>query len=166
MKNKNDNQQNIEKGKELFYSYYGSRFGLYHDLGDEYEKCNVPKMIERKWRKDIIKILKNDIKNSVGMELHTAVIRYINLTSPGAFWLMDLLEERELDTYTALLFCRMIKDEYKVFKFETRSTNRFLEKYKNKLLSKPITVHESYLNSLNTKVDLSEEALKKAILEL
>lgn len=38
MKKRTDKHKaDLEKGKFLYYQYYGSKFGMWHDLGDEYE---------------------------------------------------------------------------------------------------------------------------------
>lgn len=55
MKKRTDKHKaDLEKGKFLYYQYYGSKFGMWHDLGDEYEKFYIPQEIEAEWKADIL----------------------------------------------------------------------------------------------------------------
>ena len=135
----------IEKGKRLFYQYYGSRFGMWHDLGDEYERCNIPKAFEREWRDVFLNKLETEMQSARGEELFTAVGRYTDLLDVGPAWMILFLQTRETDTFTAVLLCEQLKDMLDEKKNRTTAyVRRFLERFKRRLLALPVVIDESY----------------------
>ena len=144
---------NIEKGKELFYKYYGSKFGIAHDLGSEYERCNIPKNLEEEWLKDIKNTLiaKIQSKDCVGHELCVFINRYEQICSSKELedfiGIIEYCLNRELDTFTKLLICenlknvsRRITDDQVLVRI-----NEIIAKQKTELLSKEITVDGSHV---------------------
>jgi len=155
---------NLEKGKSLYFEYYGYKFAMYHDLGDEYADCNVPKKIEEKWKAEILKTLGNEITVAQGSDLHDAVSRYMHLLPASDKWLMRFLTTREIDTFTAIIFCEQLKNMTRTFIVKKIRVRRFLDKFKAKLLNEPVLIHESYKNaSFMQGYDFSENAIKKRI---
>lgn len=144
---KKNKQIDLEKGKSLYYQYYGNKFGIYRDLGDVYSKCNIPEKIEAEWKVNILETLKNEISHFFGLDLLVAVDRYLNLLQPSPDWLMTFLQTRETDTFTAIIFCEELKNKMRLSNKKTAASIRhFLNGFKVKLLNEPITIHESYKN--------------------
>lgn len=138
---------NLEKGKMLYYQYYGSKFGMWHDLDDEYEKCYVPQEIEAEWKADIISKLEKEILTAQGSDLEVAVSRYINLIPKSSNYLIRLLQSKEMDTFTSIIFCEMLKNDMLKTKNKIKAAHirSFLDEMKIKLLKTSITIHESYI---------------------
>lgn len=154
----------LEKGKSLYYQYYGNKFGMHYDLGNEYEDCNIPKEIENEWKKDILGKLENEISTAQGSDLHFAVNRYINLLPADTEWLMQLLQTREMDTFTAIIFCETLKDMARMLITKSIVVRRFLDEFKVKLLCQPITIHETYKNAVYMRdYDFSHDNIIKRI---
>lgn len=122
---------------------------MWHDLGDEYEKCYVPQETENIWKADILSQLENEILTAQGFDLEIAVSRYMDLLPERYDYLISLLQSKEIDTFTAIIFCETLKDISLKTKDRANSVRirRFLDEMKVKLLNEPITVHESYTNS-------------------
>ena len=51
--NKKDKRIDLEKGKRIFFKCKGSFFAIDRDWGSEYYNCNIPKVLEEKWHKEI-----------------------------------------------------------------------------------------------------------------
>lgn len=155
----------IEKGKWLFYQYYGSRFGMWHDLGDEYERCNIPKALEKEWRYDILNGLETEMGSARGETLFTAVGRYTDLLDVGSSWMMLFLQTRETDTFTAVLLCEQLKNmlDEKQNK-EAAYIRRFLDRFKRRLLASPVVIDDSYraCGYVDEKI-LREDAVRERI---
>lgn len=159
----------FEKGKRLYYEYYGNKFGLYWDLGNEYSNCNIPKKVENEWNADIMDHLEDEISKAQGSSLQLAVDRYIKLLKVKYEWLMAFLETKEMDTFTAIILCESLKNMARLVK--NRSTKKrirhFLDEYKVKLLHEPIVVHESYKSAeYMCNYDFSDENIKARINEI
>lgn len=148
----------LEKGKFLFYQYYGNKFGMWHDLGDEYEKCYIPQEIEAEWKADILSKLEKEILTAQGLDLEIAVSRYINLIPESSNYLIRLLQSKETDTFTSIIFCEMLKNKALKTKDKAKAAHirLFLDDMKIKLLNKPITVHKSYNNDHTRNYDFSD----------
>ena len=158
---------NLEKGKSLYYHYYGSIFGMCYDLGTEYADCNIPKEIEIEWKKDILDKLEKEISTAQGDNLHLAVSRYIDLLPADTEWLMQLLQTREMDTFTAIIFCEQLKNMSKIDIIKSIVVRRFLDDFKVKLFSQPITIHQTYKNAVYMRdYDFSHDNIIKRINEI
>lgn len=153
----------LEKGKSLYYEYNGNRFGMWHELGDEYENCNVPEKIENEWKKDIINKLEKRISTAQGFDLEYAVSSYLRLSKAGYKWLIRLLQTRKMDTFTAIIFCEKLKDMARASLIKRIVIRRFLKNFKAKLLSQPITIHETYKNAYMNNYDFSDGNIIKRI---
>ena len=156
---------NLEKGKSLYFEYYGSKFGMYRDgLGNEYADCNVPQAIENEWKSDILSKLENEIKSAQGDELHVAVSAYMHLLPAEPEWLIQLLQTRAMDTFTAIIFCEQLKNMTRTHPLKKMRVRRFLDKFKTKLLNEPITIHETYKNDdYMQNYDFSDDNIKARI---
>lgn len=135
----------LEKGRELFYQYYGNKFGMRHDLDDAYDRCRVPAGMEKKWRADIINKLEAEMRSACGAALEIAVSRYMHIKGAGPAWLMHFLQSRETDTFTAVILCEQLKNSLGGKKNRTASRiRRFLDSFRQKLLDSPVTIDRSY----------------------
>lgn len=121
---------------------------MWHDLDDEYEKCYVPQEIEAEWKADIISKLDKEILTAQGSDLEVAVSRYINLIPKSSNYLIRLLQSKEMDTFTSIIFCEMLKNNMLKTKNKIKAAHirSFLDEMKIKLLKTTITIHESYIN--------------------
>lgn len=139
----------LEKGKLLYYQYFGSKFDIWHELGNEYENCHVPQEIEDTWKNDILSKLENEILTAQGENLMVAVGRYMDLSSADSEYLIRILQSKEIDTFTCIIFCEKLKNilRHTKDKEKVASIRRSLDEMKVKLLSEPITIHESYKNA-------------------
>lgn len=162
---KKSKQIDLEKGKSIYYQYYGNKFGIYRDLGDVYSKCNIPEKIETEWKADILETLENEIPHSFGLDLQVAVDRYLNLLQPSPDWLMTFLQTRKMDTFTAIIFCEDLKNTMRLSDKRTAASIRhFLNGFKAKLLNESITIHESYKHyEYLHDYDFSDENIKVRI---
>lgn len=154
----------LDKGKRLYYQYYGSKFGMWHDLGDEYEKCYVPQEIEAEWKTDILSKLETEIEAAEGSDLQVAVSRYMYLLPADPEWLILLLQTRDMDTFTAIIFCEQLKNMTNIPNIKNMYVRNFLDRFKVKLLSQPVTVHETYVNAEYMRnYDFSDDNIKARI---
>lgn len=159
---------NLEKGKALYYEYYGNKFGIWHELRTQYDDCNVPKEIELEWKKDILNKLEKEIDTAQGAYLAVAVGRYIYLTY-DAEWLMRLLQARVIDTFTAIILCEELKDMMLHTNDKQRSARirLFLDEYKTELLNNPIIIHETYKTDKYLRdYDFSDNNIRSRIIAI
>lgn len=160
------NSIDLEKGKTLYYQYYGNKFEMWHDLGNEYADCRVPENTEIEWKREILKKLENEIMTAKGSDMQVAVDRYMNLLPADSEYLLLLLQTKEIDTFTAIIFCEELKNRIRNTKDKGKSAyiRYFLDEFKVKLLNKPITIHESYTNDeVMRNYDFSENNIKARI---
>ena len=134
----------LEKGRELFYQYYGNKFGMRHDLDDAYDRCRVPAGMEKKWRADIINKLEAEMRSACGAALEIAVSRYMYIKGAGPAWLMHFLQSRETDTFTAVILCEQLKNSLGGKKNRTASTAFSIPSDKSCLIPPPVTIDRSY----------------------
>lgn len=138
----------LDKGKRLYYEYYGNKFGMYYDLKNEYVDCNVPEEVENEWKTDILIKLETEILIAEGSDLQVAVSRYMYLLPAEPEWLILLLQTRNIDTFTAIIFCEQLKDIARRQSNKRNYILNFLAVFKVKLLNEPITIHETYTNAV------------------
>ena len=150
---KQPSAEDIEKGKELFYKYYGSKFGIAHDLGMVYEKYHIPKYLEDEWLKDIKQslIAKIESNDCVMEELIVYISRYEQISSSQELEdfiaIIENCLNRELDTFTKLLICENLKNVSRRIKNSSvlAQINEIIAKQKTELLSKEITIDKSHV---------------------
>lgn len=166
----------IKKGKELFYEYYGDTFGIENDLGRVYEKCNVPKGIEKVWLDDIRENLITTLKSEdcVGQNLYKSIMRYTHIWDKTKLVeSIGILQEclrRDIDSFRRLIICEHLKDSLRWIKdypYEQQLLGKLISQQKAELLSHEITIDESapYVKHLS-KEELSTEAILKRINKL
>ena len=138
----------LEKGKEIFYKYNGSKVSIEREVGNEYKKCNVPIEVENEWRQDIMISLLTAIKRSNGADLIKYVMSYIQLLSTEQClrFLINIIKNRKLDTFTCLLLCETLKDFVKCYNIYLYDIDieQELKHYKEFMLQNDIIIDESY----------------------
>lgn len=133
----------LETGKRIFYLYNGSTFFIDREVGSLYKKCKVPVEIEQTWRKDIIDTLKRKVAISKGKELVSSTIGLTQLLQDndalGIF--KSILARKDLDTFTRLIICEMLKER---FKKSEQFTKEILKRNQLLMMENLKTVDSSY----------------------
>jgi|GEM_PF-1134970 len=165
IQSKNSNE---ELGKKLFYECYGSKVCLDRNFGKEYARCNISKDLEIKWKKDILEMLEEQITVLDGNSKTSAIIYYLQIVSQEKQInkLVEILKERNLDSFSRLLISEMLSEIY------DKSSNTLNKMYIKKVIddniqilkNAKIIIHESYKKSefLDEK-HFSEDAVKSPI---
>lgn len=158
----------LQKGKEIFFRYYGSSFYIDSECGDEYRKCNVPRDVEKAWSKEIKHNLICRIKITSGAERIKFVNLYIQLLdcTDSVNFLISMLREYRMDTFSSILLAESLKTlAEKCQDTETKNTALSeLKSIKIRLKSEKPTVDSSYTEPDYMKdYDFSEEAVLKRI---
>lgn len=161
---------NLEKGKSIFFKYYGNSMYIDREVGDEYDKCGIPKEYEIKWKEEIKKYLLTRIELFQGQELCFYVVIYTDLikNNEAIDFVFDLLKKRKVDTVASIILLEHVKELAKgnasIRKFWVKTV---VNKFKSELMSSKITIDPSYMNSewCDKKV-LSKESIRKRIEKL
>ena len=161
---------NLEKGKSIFFKYYGNSMYIDGEVGDEYDKCGIPKEYEIKWKEEIKKYLLTRIELFQGQELCFYVVIYTDLikNNEAIDFVFDLLKKRKVDTVTSIILLEHVKELAKgnasIRKFWVKTV---VNKFKSELMSSEITIDPSYMKSewCDKKV-LSKESIRKRIEKL
>lgn len=159
---------NIEKGKEIFYRFKGNKYFIISELGKEYRKCKIPKEIEDEWRKDIISSLRAEIAITNGQKKIEAIDSYIYFLryEEAAIFLMEIIKNTNLDTFSLMIECEQLKYYLRVIKDNSIKNEivKLLVQTKERMLSEDITIDEEYLNSPHLKdYDFSYDAIIERI---
>ncbi len=145
---------NIKKGREIFFECYGSRFCIDREYGDEYEKCNIPKVYEQQWMQEVKELLRFKIYDASGYDLFYYVDTYSDLlkANEAINYLLSFLKEKKIDSFTSLLLLEECKRKILLLNNSDEKIEYLneIEVLKAKYLSKPICIDSSYL-----KVDSS-----------
>lgn len=178
----------LEKGKKLFFECKGNSFNIARDWGDEYYNCNIPKKVEKEWRKEIeaewpkeideliAKIKKESVKDKLD-NLFSDLTHHGGLTYESkSNHILSYLgsNANRLDTFTIIRLCEDLKLIKRYSQYEKVQNKELCSKidetvkfYADKLLSEPITVDDSYKNSRHMQdYDFSDENIRKRIQHL
>ena len=171
MRFKKKKRVDLEKGKELFYKYNGSTFGLEHDLGDEYSNCNVPKEIEELWLVDIKKILYNQVETTTGYERVGHIYNLLHISRPedNVKLLVDIIQNSQMDTFSLIRLCEELKRQQKHITSQDikNSIKQLLKQQVNKMMSQPIVIDQNYKTDFHMRdYDFSDENIKRRISQL
>lgn len=165
----------LAKGKAIYYKYKGDKFGISKDLGEEYNKCHIPKEIEQEWKEDIICALINDIKNETGSLRIDAFMAFVQIVSidDALSCIFEILNSNSLDTFSTILICEYLKrfiEESRQFLItdeQKKYIRQLLERKKSELLSSQITIDSSFkLLPYMKNYDFSEESIVSRIQNL
>lgn len=161
----------LEKGKQIFFRYNGSRFHIDRDCPDEYKRCRVPKDIEQKWLEEIkINLLKN-ISVEMGDNKITLINHYIQLLDieSAVHFVMNILDRTDLDTFSMIILAETLKHYLSTYISEQlkQEINRMLLVLKKTMLNGEIKVDESYKNNPYMKdYDFTKENIVERIKKL
>lgn len=140
------------------------------EVGNEYEKCEVPKYMEVMWRYEIRTKLLCDILNSTGNKRLNATFRYTEIISgfDAIAFLIYLLNKVELDKFTRIVLTEDLRENYRMFKskysLNEQLINNEIDKSKEKLLNDKSQIDECFVNSPHMRYyDFSDEAITERI---
>lgn len=161
----------LEKGKQIFFRFNGSRFHIDRECQDEYKKCRVPKDIERQWLEEIkINCLKN-ISVERGYNKVILINNYIQLldNSSAVCFLIGILNQTDLDTFSMIILVETLKhylSSYVLEPLKEKTTNLLLM-LKKTMLDNEIKIDESYKKNPYMKdYDFTKENIIKRIKNL
>ena len=159
---------NLEKGKQIFFNYYGDGFSIMRELGDEYRKCHIPPESEQKWREEIKDDLLFKIKHTTGEERMGWIIRYTQIleNTESINFLIKMLHVPDMDTFSSIMLAESMKRLSKRNPDENlqNTVNMEIKHFKEKTENEKITVDESYKKVYYMKdYDFSDVALLNRI---
>ena len=158
---------NILKGKSIFYKCNGSIVAIDREFGDEYSRCQIPPNVEEAWRADIICSLRDKIEKSIGADKVGYVFDYVQIIDKeqAVNFIIGILKDNYLDTFTCLLLCEELKRYLKFVDIkEKNEISSTLAMCKNKMLKTKITIDDSYKSKrYMSDYDFSEKNLKLRI---
>lgn len=87
----------FRKREKYFFKYYGNSMYIDREVGDEYDKCGIPKEYEIKWKEEIKKYLLTRIELFQGQELCFYVVIYTDLikNNEAIDFVFDLLKKTQ-----------------------------------------------------------------------
>ena len=159
---------NLEKGKQIFYRFNGSRFHIDRECYDEYKKCGIPKEIEQQWLEEIKINFLTNISVEKGYYKVVLINNYIQLldnTSAVSF-LIKILTQADLDTFSMLILAETLKNYLSsyVSEQEKEEINKLLLMLKKLMLDNEIKIDESYRKNRYMKdYDFTKENIIKRI---
>ena len=138
----------LEKGKQIFFRYNGSRFHIDRECPNEYRQCRVPKDIEQQWLKEI----KGNLLRNISVERgHSKVIlinNYIQLldNESAVHFVIEVLNQTDLDTFSMIILAETLKHYKSAYISERlkQEINKLLLILKKIMLNGEIKIDESY----------------------
>lgn len=139
---------NLDKGKRIFYKYYGNHFYIDRETGNEYKKCKIPAEIEKEWLLEIKKQLEDIIYNSDNRtSTYYLMTFYLELLSvdEALCFARELLNKKNYDTFSVLIILEYFKGISRNVNNKTfTEINSFIDSNKRLLLAKEIVVDNLY----------------------
>lgn len=137
----------LEKGKQIFLKFGGSRFHIDRECPDEYKKCRVPKNIEQQWLEEIKSDLLLNIKVKKGCSKVTLINHYITLLDDemAIEFLIEIINQKDLDTFSNIILMESLK-RY----LSSDISNAIAEKIKNTLVSEKMVM-------LTRKIEIDDQ---------
>ena len=164
-----------EKGKKIFYEHNGNTFYIEFDLGDEYEKCNIPKEVENEWHQDIYEKLKREIEHASetpgfnAEKIWSVIFTFLDMNVPEekrVLPVLQFLDKAKCDTFLRILVCEDLRKCQKYIK--SVALNEKVEVAIREqiyiMLSEPITIDDSF--KYWRDYDSPDENLKLRIIQL
>ena len=138
----------LEKGKQIFFRFNGSRFHIDRECPDEYKKCGVPKSVEQQWLEEI----KIDFLKNISVESgHSKVIlinNYIQLldNESAVHFVIKVLNQTDLDTFSMIILAETLKHYKSTYISEQlkQEIYKLLLILKKIMLNGEIKIDESY----------------------
>lgn len=159
---------NLEKGKQIFFRFNGSRFHIDRECYNEYKKCGIPKEIEQQWLEEIKINFLTNISVEKGYYKVGLINNYIQLldnTSAVSF-LIKILNQADLDTFSMLILAETLKNYLSAYVSEQlkEEINKLLLMLKKLMLDNEIKIDESYKKNRYMKdYDFTKENIIKRI---
>lgn len=146
----------LEKGREIFFKYNGSRFYIDRECPNEYKKCGIPLEIEKQWLEEIKHDLLVKVKELKGAYRMQAINDYIQISdfASSICLLSEILLESGVDTFSSIILLETLKQYLRrnISDNLKRDIEKTIIDSKKKLLEKEISVDDSYKN-LNYMID-------------
>ena len=161
----------LDKGKQIFFRYNGSRFHIARECFNEYKQCRVPKNIEEQWLEEIkINFLKS-ISGERGYNKVVLINNYIQLldSESAVHFIIDIFNQTNLDTFSIIILAEMLKHYISIYIPEQlkQEINNLLLILKKIMLNTEIKVDESYKkNPYMKNYDFTNENIIKRINKL
>lgn len=138
----------LEKGKQIFFRFNGSRFHIDRECPDAYKKCGVPKSVEQQWLEEIkIGFLKN-ISVESGHSKIILINNYIQLldNESAVHFVIEVLNQTDLDTFSMIILAETLKHYKSAYISERlkQEINKLLLLLKKIMLNGEIKIDESY----------------------
>ena len=138
----------LEKGKQIFFRFNGSRFHIDRECPDEYKKCGVPNSVEKQWLEEI----KIDFLKNISVESgHSKVIlinNYIQLldNESAVHFVIEVLNQTDLDTFSMIILAETLKHYKSAYISERlkQEINKLLLLLKKIMLNGEIKIDDSY----------------------
>lgn len=158
----------LEKGKQIFFRFNGSRFHIDRECQDEYKKCRVPKNIELEWLEEIKINFLNKISVEKGNDKVVLINNYIQLldNSSAVCFLLKILKLNDLDTFSMIILAETLKHYLSSYVSDSlkKEINNLLLLLKKMMLNNEIKIDASYKKNPYMKdYDFTEENIIKRI---
>ena len=164
----------LKEAKNIYFRYSGNKFEMERDdVYKKYKYYRISKEQEEKWKDEIFEDYKSIInKENDNFKLVNNIRGILMLeyrTTEAINKVIDILNRREIDTFSSILICEEIKKTLKSNHENNNCDNVKGDLYqiKNKLLNEKITIDSKYLNTNFMKnYDFSECNIRKRILNI
>lgn len=161
----------LEKGKQIFFRYKGSRFHIDRECPKEYKQCKVPKDIEQQWLEEIKINLLREINIEKGHNKVILINHYIQLldNESAVHFVIEILNQTDLDTFSMIILAETLKHYISTDISEQlkQEINNLLLILKKIMLNGEIKIDESYKKNPYMKdYDFTKENTIKRINKL
>ncbi len=161
----------LEKGKQIFFRYNGSRFHIDRECPNEYKQCKVPKDIEQQWLEEIKINLLREISIEKGYNKVILINHYIQLldNESAVHFVIEILNQTDLDTFSMIILAETLKHYIStdISKQLKQEINKLLLILKKIMLNGEIKIDESYKKNPYMKdYDFTKENTIKRINKL
>ena len=167
-------ESDLKEAKNIYFRYGGNKFEMERDgVYKKYNNYGITKRQEGKWKDEIFEDYKSKIEKEYdNLKLENNIHGILMLeyrTTEAINIVIDILNRRDIDTFSSILICEEIK---KTLKYTHENNNcdnvkSGLYQIKNKLLNEKITIDSRYLNaSFMRDYDFSECSIRNRILNI
>ena len=158
----------LEKGKQIFFRFNGSRFHIDRECPDEYKKCGVPKSIEQQWLEEIKINLLRKINIEKGSSKVVLINNYIQLLDNklAIEFLIEVLNQEDLDTLSMIILLERLKQylNYNLSEETREKIKNIILALKKTMLTQKIEIDNKYKElSYMNGYDFSNENIIKRI---
>lgn len=161
----------LDKGKQIFFRYNGSRFHIDRECHNEYKKCGISKEIEEQWLEEIKINFLTNISVEKGYDKVVLINNYIQLLDNtfAVYFLIEILNQTDLDTFSMIILAETLKHYLSTY-ISTQlkeEINKMLLMLKRMMLNNEMKIDESYKKNPYMKdYDFTKENIIKRINKL